>query len=247
MSQQLFYLAMGGLDATMQNAAAAANNLANRDTTAFKSQSAVFQAAPLYDQGLPDRVAVASRTTSTDFSSGPIEQTGRNLDVAISGPGWIAVQASDGSIGLTRNGSFSISPLGVLQTSDGHPVLGRGLAPIALPPLQKVTIGQDGTISGTLRGQSPDQVAALNRLMLTNPPTAALQRRGDGLFQDTTGAPQPAAAVRLQTGALEGSNTEPMSLMLNMIETTREYQMQTEMMRAVLNTGQGQGSPLTLT
>lgn len=246
MSEQLFYLAMGGLDATMQNITSAANNLANRATTAYKSQQASFQATPLYGEGLPDQVAVSESTTATDFNPGPVEQTGRNLDVAISGAGWIAVQASDGSTGLTRNGSLSISATGMLQTSDGHPVLGRGSGPINLPPLQRVTIGHDGTISGTPVGQNPDQVVTLNRIMLVNPPTRTLARRDDGLFQDTAGTPQPDAAVQLQTGALEGSNTNPMSLMLTMIENTRTFQMQTEMMRAVLNAGQGQSSPLTL-
>jgi flagellar basal-body rod protein FlgF len=247
MSQPLFYLAMGGLDATMQNDAAAANNLANRATTAYKAERPVFRAEPLYGAGMPDRVAVSGSTVSTDFRQGPIEQTGRDLDLAISGPGWIAVQAKDGSIALTRNGALSVASSGVLQTSDGYPVLGRGNAPITLPPLQKITIGEDGTVSGTPLGRSPDQVVTFNRIVLTNPPTEALQRGGDGLFRDTAGTPQPSAAVRVQTGALEGSNSEPMSLMLAMIENTRMFQMQTEMMRNTLNTGQGQGSVLTLT
>lgn len=247
MSQQLFYLAMGGLDAAMQQTSAAANNLANRGTTAFKAERPVFQALPFYGQGLPDRVVVTAREDGADLRAGAIQQTGRNLDVAVAGDGWIAVQASDGSVGLTRNGALSVSPVGILQTSDGYPVLGQGLTPIALPPLQKVTIGKDGTISGTLTGQTPDQIAALNRIMLTNPPVASLQRRSDGLFQPTSGSVQPDPAVRLQTGALEQSNAEPMSLMLNMIETTRTFEMQTELMRTLLNAGQGQSSPLTLT
>jgi flagellar basal-body rod protein FlgF len=247
MSQPLFYLAMGGLDATMQNAAAAANNLANRATTAYKAERPVFQAEPLYGAGLPDRVAVSGSRMSTNFAPGPIERTGRSLDVAISGPGWIAVQAPDGSLALTRDGALSISPSGILETNEGHPVLGRGNIPIALPPLQKLTIGEDGTLSGTLVGQSPDQVQTLNRILLTDPPATALQRRGDGLFQDTVGTPQPDANVQLEVGALEGSNSEPMSLMLSMIENTRTFEMQTEMVRNALNMGQGQGSVLTLT
>jgi flagellar basal-body rod protein FlgF len=246
MSEQLFYLAMGGLDATMDTITAAANNLANRATTAYKSQRPVFQAAPLYGEGPPDQVAVSHQTTATNFAVGPIEQTGRDLDVAINGAGWLAVQATDGSLALTRDGALSISATGVLQTNDGHPVIGRGSAPINLPPLQRVTIGEDGTISGTPIGQSPDQVVTLNRIMLVNPPNNALARRADGLFQDTAASPQPDANVRLTTGALEGSNTDPMSLMLSLIENTRTFQMQTEMMRTALNAGQGQNSPLTL-
>jgi flagellar basal-body rod protein FlgF len=248
MSEQLFYLAMDGLDAAMRLASSNANNLANRGTTAFKAQRPVFASLPIYGQGLPDRVAVATREEGADLRAGPIEETGRNLDVAVSGPGWIAVQASDGTVALTRNGALSISSLGVLQTNTGNPVLGQGSTPIVLPPLQKVTIGEDGTISGTPIGQSPDQIATLNRIVLTNPPAASLSRRADGLFEATgAGVPTPDGNVRLQTGALEDSNAEPVSLMLNMIENSRLYEMETELMRTALNFGQGQSSPLTLT
>jgi flagellar basal-body rod protein FlgF len=247
MSQALFYLAMGGLDATMQDTTAAANNLANRSTVAYKAAQTVFRAEPLYGAGLPDRVAVSASQQSTNFTQGPIEQTGRNLDVAISGPGWIAVQGQDGSVALTRNGSLSVAPSGVLQTSEGNPVLGQGMAPIVLPPLQRVTIGEDGTISGVLQGQPPNQVATLNQIVLTDPPATTVSRRGDGLFQDNAGTPQPSSAVRLETGALEGSNTEPVSLMLSMIENTRAFNMQTEMMRNAATAGEGQNSVLTLT
>lgn len=247
MSQQLFYLTMGGLDATMQRTAAIANNLANRATTAFKAERPTFQAQPLYGQGMPDRVAVAVREDGADLHPGAIESTGRKLDVAVTGDGWIAVQASDGSTALTRNGALSISPLGILQTSDGYPVLGQGSGPIALPPLQQVSIGADGTISGVPRGQNPNQIVALNRIMLVNPPVAQLHRRGDGLFQAGGGQPQADAAVRVQPGALEGSNANPVQLMMSMLENTRMFEMQTQLMRSVLDMGRGQGSPLTLT
>jgi flagellar basal-body rod protein FlgF len=246
MSQQLFYLVMAGLDATMAQTTAAANNLANRSTVAFKAQRPIFEALPLHDQGLPDRVTVAAREDGADFRAGPIEHTGRKLDVAVKGDGWIAVEAPDGTTGLTRNGALTISPNGIVETSEGFPVLGQGALPIALPPLQTVTIGADGTISGALLGQSPDQIAALNRIMLTNPPAAALQRRSDGLFQDTAGTPQPDGAVRLEVGALEGSNADAVSLMMNMIENTRMFELETQMMRTAASAGQGQNSPLIL-
>lgn len=246
MSQQAIYLAMTGLNATMDRMTAATNNLANASTTAFKAQQPVFQAEPFYGQGLPDRVDVVSREVSADFAPGPIEQTGRNLDVAINGPGWIAVQAPDGTTALTRDGSLTISSNGLVQTSDGNPVLGNGGAPITLPPLQSVTIGEDGTISGVPVGQPADEVTTLNRVMLTNPPAASLKRRGDGLFQDQTGQPVADAAVRLQVGALEGSNANPVSLMMSMIENARMFQMQTELVHLTVTQGQGQSSPLTL-
>jgi flagellar basal-body rod protein FlgF len=246
MSQQGIYLAMTGLNATMDRMTAAANNLANSSTIGFKAQQPVFQARPLYGQGLPDRVDVTTGEGVADFKSGPVEQTGRGLDVAVNGSGWIGVQATDGTTALTRNGSLSISATGVLETSAGDPVLGRGGAPITLPPLQTVTIGEDGTISGTLVGQNPNQVTTLNRILLANPKSATLKRRTDGLFQDQAGAPVPDASVKLQVGALEGSNANPVSLMMSMIENSRMFQMQTELVHMATTVGQGQGSPLTL-
>lgn len=246
MSQQLFYLAMAGLDATMDRVTASANNLANRGTTAFKAQKPAFQALPLYGQGLPDRVLVAVTQESPDLREGSIQHTGRELDVAVKGPGWIVVQPPDGSFALTRSGSLAVSSAGVVQNSEGHIVLGHGFAPIVLPPLQSVTIGEDGTISGALAGQNPDQITALNRIMLANPPGASLQRRPDGLFEDQTAPPQPDAGVHLQIGALEDSNADTVGMMMNMIENSRTFQMQTEMMRMVFAAAQGQSSPLTL-
>ncbi len=148
MSQQLVYLAMTGLNATMDRMTSATNNLANASTVAFKAQQPVLQAQPLYGQGLANRVDVATAQDTANFKAGPIEGTGRDLDVAVKGQGWIGVQATDGSTALTRNGSLAISGTGVLETSDGNPVLGKGGAPITLPPMQKVTIGCFRAIAG---------------------------------------------------------------------------------------------------
>lgn len=246
MSAQVLYLVMSGLNATMDRLTANTNNLANANTTAFKAQRPVFQAFPLYGQGLPDRVSVGAQQDTADFSSGPIDHTGRPLDVAINGKGWIGVQASDGSKALTRNGSLSVSSTGTLQTSDGRPVLGSNGGPITLPPMQSITIGTDGTISGALVGQPPDQVAALNRILLTNPPDNQLERGTDGLFRDAQGAPTPDAKVQLQVGALEGSNADTIGLMMNMLENTRTFQMQTELVHMVLAAQQGNNTPLSI-
>ena len=246
MSAQTIYLAMTGLDATLDRMNASANNLANASTTGFKAQQPVFRAQPFYGQGLPDRVDVTSTEDSADFSPGPIEQTANPLDVAVSGQGWIGVQANDGSTALTRNGSLSISATGLLETNTGNPVLGRGGAPITLPPLQHVTIGEDGTISGVLVGAPATEVTTLNRILLANPPPARLRRRSDGLFQDPAGDPVPDATVKLESGALEGSNANAVSLMMSMIENTRMFQMQTELVHNLASQGQGQSSPLTL-
>lgn len=246
MSQQLFYIVMTGMNAVQDHMTATTNNLANVNTTGFKAHKPVFQSVPFYGQGQPTRADVATREETSNFVEGPIEKTGRDLDVAVKGPGWIGVRAADGAVAYTRNGALSISPTGLLQTNDGHPVLGRGGLPISLPSLQSITIGADGTVSGVPMGQSPDQIVALNRIMLVNPPPSSLQRRTDGLFQDTTGTVRPDGNVALQAGALEGSNADSIGMMMNLIENTRSFQTQTEFLRGMGNLGQGQSSPLTL-
>jgi flagellar basal-body rod protein FlgF len=247
-SQELLYVMMTGLNATMDDMTATTNNLANTSTTAFKAQKPAFKALPLYGQGLPDRVDVAAAEQSANLAQGPVQQTGRSLDVAVKGTGWIAVQAADGSPALTRNGALSISSTGVLETSDGRPVLGQSGEPITLPPLQNVSIGDDGTISGVPLGQEPNQIAALNRILLANPPAPSISRRTDGLFQSSTGAATTSdAAVHLQVGALEGSNTNPVGLMVDMIQNTRMFQMQTELMHSMGSMQQGQNTPLSIT
>jgi flagellar basal-body rod protein FlgF len=247
MSAQLLYVALSGLNATMDRITATTNNLANANTTAFKAQRPVFQSQQLYGQGLADRVDVTAAQDTADFAPGAIDQTGRSLDVAVNGKGWIAVQAADGTIALTRDGSLSISPTGLLQTSNGRPVIGSSGTPITLPPMQSITIGQDGTVSGALTGQPSDQVATLNRILLANPPENTLQRRPDGLFEDTQGKPTPDAKVQLQVGALETSNADTVGMMMSMLDNTRTFQMQTELVHLVLNAQQSQGTPLSLT
>jgi len=246
MSDQVLYLLMTGVNAVQDRMTATTNNLANANTTAYKAQRPVFTAAPYYHQGQPDRVGVSARDQGADFKAGAVAQTGRSLDVAIKGEGWIGVQAKDGTPAYTRNGALFISPTGVLQTNDGHPVLGQSATPISLPALQSVTIGEDGTVSGIVAGADPTKITSFDRIMLAKPPAAAMQRRADGLFSDTSGGIQIDGQVSLQPNALEQSNVDSVGMMMNLIENTRMFQMQTGMMRTMSNIGQGAQSPLSL-
>lgn len=246
MSNQVLYILMSGATAVMDRMAATTNNLANASTTAYKAQQPVFQATPYYLQGEPDRVGVVTREQSANFTNGAIVQTGRKLDVAVNGPGWIAVQGSTGQPAYTRSGSLYVSASGVLQTNDGHPVLGQGGGPISLPPLQSVTIGEDGTVSGVPIGGEPSQIVAFDRIMLANPPTSSLTRQADGLFADRSGALRIDGNVRVQSSALEQSNVDQVGMMVTLIENSRMFQMQTSLMHTLGTMGQGSNSPLSL-
>jgi flagellar basal-body rod protein FlgF len=226
---RVIYLAMTGAKQVTLQHAATAHNLANVSTHGYKAQSNVFRALPVVGEGEKTRAFVADTSPSTDFSAGGIQQTGRTLDVAVRGPGWIAVQGPDGQEAYSRAGQLELSPDGVLQTASGLNVLGDG-GPITVPADQEIAIGKDGTISTYLQGQPA--VAEAGRIKLVNPPAADLVRGEDGLFRLRTGGVAPADAnVGLVTGALEMSNVNPSKALVNMIELSRQFELQMRVLR----------------
>lgn len=246
MSDQLIYLLMTGMNSVQDRMTAATNNLANVGTTGFKAQQPAFEAVPFYGQGLPNRADVVTQEEQPNFKQGAIQTTGRSLDVAVDGPGWIGVQAPDGTTAYTRDGSLYIAPSGTLETSNGYPVLDQNGNPIVLPALSQITIGSDGTISGVPHGQQPDQIIAYARMDLANPPPQNMKRRPDGLFQNGNGQFSVDGSVKLQVGALEGSNVSSVGVMVDMIKNTRMFQMQTQMLHSVATMGAGSQSVLSL-
>lgn len=123
---------------------------------------------PVFGDSFPARAFAMSERPATDFTAGAMVETGRELDVAVTGDGFIAVQAPDGSEAYVRTGSLNIDALGVLRAGNGMPVMGNG-GPIAIPPEQKVEIGEDGTISIRAMGEDPRVMAEVDRIKLVNP------------------------------------------------------------------------------
>ncbi|MCC7123196.1 MAG: flagellar basal-body rod protein FlgF [Gammaproteobacteria bacterium] len=223
---RMIFLAMTAARQTMNGQAQAANNLANANTTGFKADFDAYRAMPLFGDGHPARVFAMAERPGVDFSTGTIEVTGNDLDVALTGEGFIAVQAPDGSEAYTRAGEFKIDAAGQLLTMDGLPVLGNG-GPIALPPSQAVVIGTDGTLSTRPIGQEANTLAQIDRLRLVRPLDLMQVVKGaDGLFRHKDGAPMPIdASVTVTQGALERSNVNPVGEMITMIENARQYEM----------------------
>src|SRR5699024_2846971 len=119
------------------------------------------------DGALPTRVSVAASTPGADFSPGPITRTGRALDVAVVGDGWLSVQTPDGEA-YTRRGDIQVDGDGFL-VSVGRPVMGEG-GPIQIPLEAQVSIGADGTVSTIGAGEDPDALVAADRLKLVAAP-----------------------------------------------------------------------------
>src|SRR5690606_18130335 len=136
---------------------------------------------PMFGDSYPARVFAVSERPATDFRPGSLQETGRDLDVAIGGKGWVAVQAADGGGAYGRTASLNLDALGMLRTGDGMAVVGNA-GPIAVPPEQKVESGQDGTISIRALGENPNVLAEVDRSKLVNPDPKTLEKGTDGLI-----------------------------------------------------------------
>lgn len=228
---RLIYTAMTGAKHTLGQQAAVSNNLANATTTGFRGEMHRLRAVQLQsDAPLPTRAFVVDASAYSNFAQGPLQETGRPYDAAISGRGWFAVQMPDGTEAYTRNGSFEVSPNGVLQTAGGFPVAGDG-GPLTIPPDNQVQIGADGTLSALPATGARNAVNVIGRLKLVNPPEQDLVRGEDGLFRLREGGAAPAdEAVRVAGGHLEGSNVNVVEQMVTMIALSRQFEMQTRML-----------------
>ncbi|MBI2779851.1 MAG: flagellar basal-body rod protein FlgF [Gammaproteobacteria bacterium] len=229
---RMLYVAMSGAKQTMLAQAVNTNNLANVNTTGFRADLEAFRSLPVYGPGYPSRVYAQTETPGTDLLAGTLSTTGRELDVAVNGAGWIAVQAADGSEAYTRAGDLRVTVNGQLETGAGRPVMGNG-GPIAVPPFEKLEIGADGTISIRPVGQAANALAVVDRIKLVNPPLGQMEKGTDGLMRVKDGKNAAAdAAVQLASGVLESSNVNAIEAMVRMIELGRQFETQIKMMRA---------------
>lgn len=228
---ELIYVAMNGAKQLDRAQAIVSHNLANVNTVAFRAELHGFQGVDVEGPGYETRVNTLVTAGGWSPAAGALTTTGRELDVAVSGTGWLAVQAPDGSEAYTRAGDLRVTALGVLTTGAGHPVLGDGGGPVAVPPSNSVTIGADGTVSVIGRGQGAETIASLTRLKLVDPPVEDLVRGEDGLMRMWDGSVAEAdAGVRLTTGVLESANVNVVDALVSMIEISRQYEMQVRMM-----------------
>lgn len=222
---RMIFLAMNAARQMLNGQSQAANNLANANTTGFKADFEAFRAMPLFGDGEPTRVFSMAERPGVNFKPGAIQQTGNELDVAINGEGFFAVQTRDGTEAYTRAGELHIDAAGALRTAEGDQLLGNG-GPIVLPQSTTVLIGKDGTISVRPIGQEANTLAQVDRLKLVKPAVQDLLKGTDGLFRQKNGLPVEAdASVGVVAGALEGSNVNPIAEMMNMIENSRQYEL----------------------
>jgi flagellar basal-body rod protein FlgF len=232
------YVAMTGAKQIMQAQAVNNHNIANINTIGFRADGVSFVSQPIYGDGYPTRVNAVASDSGTDFSSGVMQSTGRELDVAVNGKGYITVRGLDGKEAYTRAGDLRVTAAGNVTTASGLAVLTES-GPLNVPPATDVTIGNDGTVSVLPLGLSPVAVAQTDRIKLVNPTPGSLQKGDDGLLRLKDGTTAPTDPnVTLTSGMLESSNVNAAQSLINMIELQRLYDFQIKSMNSTDQTEQ---------
>ncbi|CZI08858.1 TPA: flagellar basal-body rod protein FlgF [Legionella pneumophila] len=239
--EPILYNAISGGRSDFKRQEIIANNLANINTPGFKAD--LYQAQTMYmnnangNNQFSAHSFVTQNANGVDTSPGEIITTGRDLDVAIDGDGWMAVQDSQGREAYTRGGSLRLNPNGQLITASGKVVLGDG-GPISIPPAQSIEIGSDGTISIVPLEGDVKSLAILDRIKLVTLDRNNIYKNDEGLIQLKSGAATANSNIKLQSGALEGSNVNAIDQMVAMISAGREFDAQMKLLSTVDDNGQ---------
>ena len=242
---KLLYVAMSGAKETLRAQAANSHNLANANTTGFKADLSAFQSRAVTGPGFASRVYATDASVGWDSSVGSQVTTGNPLDVAIQGQGFIAVQDAQGNEAYTRDGDLHVDPSGQLLNSAGLQVLGDS-GPISVPPATSVSVAPNGTISVVPLGQTPNTISNVGRIKLVNPSADTVSRGADGLFRTNDGQPAEAdATTTVASGVLEGSNVDLAGSMVNMIELSRNFDLQIKALHAAEDNGAASAKLLT--
>ena len=243
------WIAKTGLDAQQKRMSVISNNLANVNTTAFKSDRAGFEdmlyqnlrqpggqvtATTQAPTGMMMGTGVRIVGTEKNHSQGSLVTSGNALDLAILGDGFFQIAQEDGTMSFTRDGAFKLSVNRELVTANG-----QLLQPaITIPDgANSITIGQDGTVSVDTNAGT-QVVGNLQVARFVSP--AGLQPIGQNLYRETPAsgapivvAPMQGGAGKIQQGALESSNVNVVAEMVNMIETQRAYEINSKSISAV--------------
>lgn len=229
---RMIYLAMSGANQITRAQTVNANNLANVSTQGFRADLEAVQARPVYGTGYASRAYSETYQSGVDLSAGTLMSTGRELDIALSDKGYLAVTGPDGREAYTRAGNLRITANGQLVTANGYAVLGNG-GPIAVPPSEKIDIGVDGTITVKGTGQSAAALSVVDRLRLVSPDPKLLGKSEHGLLvlPENSAVPSADAGVRVSSGMLETSNVNAVGSMMRMIELARQFEMNVKLMQ----------------
>jgi len=239
---RLIYTALTGLQRNQEAQSVTAHNLANAQTPGFRREMAALSSGWLDTGGgsgaLATRVQSGGESPHDLLRSGKVEATENPLDVALDGGAWLAVEDTGGEEALTRRGDLRLDAEGRLTTGDGHPVLGDG-GPIQIAAgFAEVRITRSGAVETRVDAEAPFIEAA--RLKLVSPDPATLARSQDGLFRAPLMEADPLATVT--TSAIERSNVDPNLSLVELVEQSRAFEMQTKLIAAAREMDEGTAS-----
>lgn len=224
----LLFTATSGASRVMKAQHVRSNNLSNADTAGFRADMERVQSIQMQGTGFDGRTMVVTNSASTRFDSGDIIKTGRPLDVAIMGDGFLAVETPLGGEAYTRAGNISVDTFGAMSIN-GFPVLSQN-GPMLLPDYQKIEISERGRVSVVPPGGGAE--VQVGTLKLVNPPAGQLQKENDSLFHSVEGDPFPVdETVQLAPEHIEGSNVSAIDELLGVMSLTRNFEMQVRMMK----------------
>jgi flagellar basal-body rod protein FlgF len=241
---RLIYTALTGLQRNQEAQAVTAHNLANAVTPGFRREMAALSAGWIAPEGsaLTARVQSGGESPHDLLRPGRVESTGNPLDIALDRAAWLAVEDGSGAEALTRRGDLRLDGEGRLLTGDGRPVLGED-GPIRIAGgFATLGIGRDGTVSIRATAEAP--FVAVARLKLVTPDPATLARGDDGLFRSPGAEADPAAT--LTPGALERSNVEPTAALVELVEQSRAFELQTKLLTAAREMDEGTAALMRL-
>lgn len=227
---RLVYTALSGMRRAEFAQGITAHNLANVATTGFRRDSGAFQSRFIAGESFETRVQASEQALATNLEPGHVTATGGALDVALSGDAMLAVELPGGGEAYTRRGDLRVGASGMLETGDGHIVVGAS-GPVAVPPADRIAIGGDGSIS--IRAAGADAAAALttlDRIKLVRFDAATMDKGDDGLFHRRAGGETPADdAAQLTSGALEASNVSAAAALVELIEHSRAFELSSKL------------------
>lgn len=235
------YLSAQGANAQSTRLDVIANNLANASTTGFKKSLAVFQQLDNYDENHGESLrfdnpvkdstgGVGLADVVTSFAQGPLEETRAALDIALAGPGFLQVADSQGKQFLTRNGKLTTNADGELvMAGTGHHVLSADGDTITLPAnASRIQISADGIVNGV----NSDGAIQAGRIGIVMPQSlAGLQARGNSLYESKTPVNAATEGTEIAQGYLEGSGVNAVNAMKDMIETSRAFEMNANLIK----------------
>lgn len=224
----LLFTATSGASRVLKAQHVRSNNLSNADTAGFRADMERVQSVQVQGAGFDGRTMVVTNSASTRFDAGDLIKTGRPLDIAIRGDGFLAVETPGGEEAYTRAGNIKVDTFGAMSIN-GFPLLGEN-GPLVLPDYQKVEISERGRVSVTPPGGGAEM--EVGTLKMVNPPQGQLQKESDSLLHNVDGGAFPVdETVQIAPKHLEGSNVSAIDELLSVMSLTRNFEMQVRMMK----------------